>query len=124
MTGKLTVAKVAPRDGRICAHCGATDGLSIQHRANKGMGGSKAREAMANGCILCVMFNVALEQNADDAARARRMGWKISKFDDPEKVPFWHATTQGWRMVFNDGTWRPATRDEVTAHLERVGLAA
>lgn len=121
---KLTVARVAPRDGRACAHCGVTDGLSIQHRANKGMGGSKAREGLANGCILCVMFNVDLEQSAEAAARARRMGWKISKYDDPETVPFWHAPTQGWRMVFNDGTWRPATRDEVTAHLERVALAA
>lgn len=130
MTGKLTVAKVAPRDGRVCAHCGATDGLSVQHRANKGMGGSREAERLSNGIILCATYNALLEQSAAEAERAIRMGWKCSKYGRIEagthtsQVPFWHYPTQGWRLVFDDGTWRPATVDEVKAHLDRVTLAA
>lgn len=119
---KLSVARIAPRDGRVCAHCGTTEALTVQHRAGKGMGGSAAAEALSNGCILCHDFNVLIEQDAAAAERARRMGWKVSRLGrlKPWEVPFWHAPTQGWRMVFNDGTWRPATAFEVREHLAMV----
>ena len=120
----LTVARVAPRDGRACAHCGATEALSIQHRANKGMGGDKGAERWSNGIILCATYNSLLEQDAREAERARRMGWKCSKWDKTAEVPFWHAPTQGWRIILDDGTWRPATREEVVEHLKRFALAS
>lgn len=115
----LTVASIAPRDGRACAHCGATEGLSIQHRANKGMGGSKVLERKSNGIILDAIYNSALEQHADLAEHARRMGWKISRYDNPAEVPYWHHPTQQWWMADDGGTRRPATLAEVEAHVER-----
>ena len=116
---KLTVARVAERDGRMCAATGVTEGLSVQHRISKGMGGSKVLERPSNGLILEVMFNVRLEQNADDAEHAKRMGWKLSKYDDPTEVPYWHAPSQTWWLADDEGNRRPAPREVVVAHLER-----
>lgn len=121
---KLSVAIVAKRDGRACAHCGAEEALSVQHRANKGMGGSKERERRSNGLVLCAVFNSALEQHRSLAERAKRMGWKCSKWDDTTKVPYWHAPSQTWWLADDEGGRRAATQDEVRAHLSRVAEAA
>lgn len=115
----LTVARIAERDGAVCAATGVTEGLSIQHRADKGMGGNPLAERPSNGIILEVLLNVRLEQNADEAEHARRMGWKLSKWDDPTKVPYWHAPSQTWWLADDEGGRSPAPREVVVAHLER-----
>lgn len=116
---KLTVARIAVRDGAVCAATGVTQGLSAQHRYDKGMGGSALAERPSNGIILEVMLNVRLEQDAREAERARRMGWKLSKWDDPTEVPFWHAPSQTWWLADDEGGKTPAPREVVIAHLER-----
>ena len=87
-----------------CLHCGTTVGLSVQHRATKGSGGSRSGERPANGCILCVAFNVALEADAGLAAWAREMGWKISRYDDPAEVPVYDVMDGCWYRLTDDLT--------------------
>ena len=115
----LTVARIAVRDGAACASTGSTEGLSAQHRYNKGMGGSPLGDRPSNGVILDAVLNSTLEQNADEAEHARRMGWKISKWDDPTKVPYWHAPSQTWWLADDEWGRTPAPREVVVAHLER-----
>lgn len=123
---KLTVARIVPRDGAACAATGTTEGLSIQHRISKGMGGSKRLERPSNGVILEVMFNVRLETDAEAAAHATRMGWKVSKWDrrDLTTIPYWHFPTGAWWVADDDGDRREATRLEVTEHLAFVAARA
>jgi hypothetical protein len=123
---KLSVARVAPRDGLACAHCGAEDELSVQHRVNKGMGGSKRLERLSNGLILDVRYNVWIEQDAEEGATATRMGWKVSKWDrrDLTTIPYWHWPTAQWWLADDEGGRRPATRTEVAEHLAFVAARA
>lgn len=99
----LTKAKISRRDGPHCLHCGETDNTTIQHRAVKGNGGRNSAEHPANGILLCWLLNVALEQDADLAAWAEEMGWKISTHADPTTVPVTDATT-GERYLL-DADW-------------------
>lgn len=92
----LTVARLAKRDPRRCIHCGAVDGLTVQHRAAKGMGGSLAAEHPANGVILCWALNVAAEADTGAAELCRAFGWKISRYADPERVPVYDAVDGRW----------------------------
>lgn len=75
------------RDGHKCAMCGRRAEVA-NHRANRGAGGFKAANTMANGCALCHQCNGRIESDADYAAEARRRGVKISKHDDPRTVRY------------------------------------
>lgn len=89
----LTKAKIIRRDGPHCPHCGDTETTTIQHRAVKGSGGRNSAEHPANGILLCWLLNVGIEQDAELAAWAESMGWKISSHADPTEVPVYDATT-------------------------------
>lgn len=104
----LTVDRLAERDGRRCIHCGTTEGLTVQHRANRGHGGSRSAESPANGIILCWQLNVDMERSAAVAKWARGFGWKSSRHVDPATVPVWDGPAGRWWLLEHDGTRTPA----------------
>lgn len=80
-------ATILFRDGYKCAMCGhrATE---ANHRGNRGAGGHRASNTLANGCAICHECNGAIESDALRAAVARERGVKISRYEDPELVPY------------------------------------
>ena len=94
MNGKQ-FAKYVARD-LYCLHCGETEAISPQHRANKGIGGSKKREHPANIIVFCSYMNSAIESDSTAAQVARENGWKLSSWDDPHWVPVFDAITGKW----------------------------
>lgn len=84
--------RIYGRDGH-CLHCGRTTGLSIQHRANRGMGGAKFRDNPANLITLCLLSNILLESDAAAASRGIAHGWKLRQMDDPLATPVLDALT-------------------------------
>ena len=83
---------VFARDGDECVHCGTTEGLTIQHRANRGMGGSKLLDTAPNLVVMCAEANQRLESNAVFADLGRTLGWKIRRSDDPTMIPVRYAS--------------------------------
>lgn len=92
--------KYADRD-QGCVHCGTTEAIVPHHRANRGMGGSKARDVPSNIVAMCSTFNGLMESSAAHAQTAREYGWKLSTHDDPESKPIWYAIHQKWFMLDN-----------------------
>lgn len=85
-----------------CLHCGAVDALSPNHRANRGMGGSKLRDTPSNLVVLCSLFNGLIESDAVAAALAQRFGWKLSSWDNPLEVPVFDSLKGEWRLLDDD----------------------
>ena len=96
---------VLERDGGMCMHCATTEALTIQHRANRGMGGDKAgrRNNLANLITLCHESNVRLEADAMFAARGIRKGWKLRSTDDATSIPVFHAGYGEWWLLNEEG---------------------
>ncbi len=67
--------------------CGAV-AREANHRGNRGAGGSKRANTLANGCAICHECNGRIEADADYAEQARARGVKLSRYDDPTLVPF------------------------------------
>lgn len=88
------------RDGG-CIHCGELEAIAPHHRLGRGMGGSKARDVPSNIIVLCSRLNQQVEDNAEVAAKARKLGWKLQSWQDPLSEPFWHFRL-GWVMI-DDG---------------------
>ena len=87
------------RVGDACLHCGETERLSPQHRANRGAGGSKLLDRPSNIIVLCSTLNSQIESDAEMADYARVNGWKISRQDNPEFMPVWYATEGRWYLL-------------------------
>lgn len=85
-----------------CLHCGERDAVSPQHRANRGMGGSKERDVPSNIIVLCSYMNNAIEANARLQTLARTYGWKLSTWDDPTEVPVYDTQTAKWYLLDNE----------------------
>lgn len=99
---------VFDRDGERCVHCGTTEGLTIQHRANRGMGGSKTLDGPENLIAMCALANFRLEQDSAFADLGRIYGWKIRRSEDPTAIPVlypdgnhYSLTTRGTRIKEN-----------------------
>lgn len=90
--------KLLARDG-YCLHCGATEALSPNHRANRGMGGSKVRDVPSNLVVLCSLFNGFIESNAKAAATAKDFGWKLNTWQNPLEVPVFDTQKREWRLL-------------------------
>jgi hypothetical protein len=90
------------RDGHKCLHCGTTEGLVPQHRRNRGMGGSKARNVPSNIIVLCSGFNGEMESDASKAHLAVAYGWKVAGMDEPLATPVYDVTAQGWFNLYDD----------------------
>lgn len=96
------------RDAGRCYHCGsAGDNLIPQHRAGRGMGGSKTSNNHANIITLCSLANGELEGNADFAQIGRNYGWKLSRYEDPREREVYEAWSGIWWQLNNDGTRQP-----------------
>lgn len=79
-------ARLVDRD-RYCLHCGETEAISPNHRANRGMGGSKLRDRPSNLVVLCSAFNGAIESDKFSRDLAIANGWKLLSWNNPLIVP-------------------------------------
>lgn len=105
---KADLDKLRKRD-LWCWHCGADQDLVPHHRANRGMGSSKALDTLQNVILVCSQYNGLMESDAKVAHEARLLGHKISKFTSPEQSVFdnnlrkWYfLTTDGKKVVVNE----------------------
>ena len=81
-----------------CPHCGTTGPeLVPQHRANRGMGGSKVRDRPSNIIVICSLANGLMESSPGFAARARSKGWKLLYHQDPLETPA--CLWDGWYVL-------------------------
>ena len=95
---------VYQRDEYQCVHCGAMTGLSLQHRAAVGMGGSTTAHTPANLVVMCLAANQRLESDAEFAQEGLDMGWKLKRWQDPEAEPVFYAPSGAFFVLNNRGT--------------------
>jgi hypothetical protein len=94
---KKEFQKYLDRDS-ACPHCGTTGPELIpQHRANRGMGGSKERNRPSNIIVFCSVGNGKLESSPVFAEIGRRYGWKIRPWQDPTKTEVFLG--DGWYLL-------------------------
>ena len=79
--------KIYERDNNMCWHCGDTENLTIHHRINRGMGGSKLLDRPSNLVLMCVIHNGLMESEFMVAREARENGWKVSRHASPLHAP-------------------------------------
>jgi hypothetical protein len=92
---KKTFQKFIDRDG-CCPHCGTDDDTLVpQHRANRGMGGSRSLDRPSNIILLCSEANHRLEVDFKFAQLGRELGWKLTRGQVPEFTP----------VLLYDGYW-------------------
>jgi len=81
-----------------CPCCGTTGPELIpQHRANRGMGGSKERNRPSNIIVFCSYSNGQMESSFGFAALARMRGWKLYSHQDPAETPV--RLWDGWHLL-------------------------
>lgn len=93
--------KLLSRDS-YCLHCGEREAVAPNHRANRGMGGSKERHAPANLMVLCSRFNGEIESNSHAASIAKKYGWKLASWQQPESEPIFDAISGVWYLLDNN----------------------
>ena len=103
MLSKHLRDKVIQRDHSTCWHCGESEAISIQHRQNRGMGGSKTRDRLDNLIVLCSAFNALIESDAMAASFARDNGWKLNSWDDYTTPVFNKNFGKWYQLDLNGG---------------------
>lgn len=73
--------RIIKRDNHQCWHCPEVEAISLQHRRNRQMGGSKMLDRTDNLIVLCSSMNALIESDANAAAEARDFGWKLASWD-------------------------------------------
>ena len=107
---KKTFDKFLQRD-KSCCHCGTTDNTLIpQHRANRGMGGSRSLDRPSNIIVMCSEANGLLESNARFAEIGRELGWKLTRDQVPEFTPVLLA--DGYWLLDNDFNKTPVPENQ------------
>lgn len=92
------------RDGHRCAWTGQdTETLVPHHRVNRGMGGSKQADNIANLVWLDAGLNGLIESDAHHAREALARGIKLRSWQDPTTTPIVHAV-HGVVLLLDDGT--------------------
>ena len=81
---------------------GREDTYVPQHRAKRGMGGSKLLDRPSNVIVMCSGLNILIEQNADLAEQAKGYGWKLERWQVPEEVPIYDRATGEWYLLDNE----------------------
>lgn len=94
-------AAVLMRDGYKCAMCGERARVA-NHRSNRGSGGFKGGNTLANACALCHDCNGLIESDAEFAAEARRRGVKLSRYDDPTVIRYLSPLFGMWVYLHDD----------------------
>lgn len=84
-----------------CGCVGREDTFVPNHRAGRGMGGSKILDRPANVIVMCSAQNSLIESDAQYAEAARAYGWKLSRWEVPEEVPFYDLATGTWNLIDN-----------------------
>ena len=92
------------RDGGCYCGCGYRESLVPNHRANRGMGGSKLLDRPSNVITLCAHMNGLIESDATLAQVARKYGWKLERWQSPEETPVYDRGTGQWFLLANDYT--------------------
>jgi hypothetical protein len=87
-----------------CPHCGDTETLVPNHRANRGAGSPKSLGKPSNVLVLCASMNFLIEADAEAAATAKRYGWKISKYDNALEKPYYDLVAGRWYLLSDDFT--------------------
>lgn len=92
------------RDDARCYHCGTTEGLGLQHRIGRGIGGSKLLNVPSNLLTFCNLTNTAMESDPVLAEHARAMGWKLRRGSEQALVviPAYDSTDQQWFLLDDD----------------------
>lgn len=90
---------VLERDGHRCLTCGTTWDLTINHRINRGMGGSRLLNSPENLTTACATCNSSYENHPE---AARRFGWKALRGSDLTAIPV-RAANLGWYRLDADG---------------------
>lgn len=93
--------KLRERDA-WCWHCGSESDLVPHHRANRGMGSSKALDTLQNIILVCARFNGEMESDAAVANWARDNGMKLSKFMSPSQ-PVFDCWAKKWYYLNEKG---------------------
>lgn len=99
------VKKLYARDQNQCLHCGTTENLTVQHRANRGMGGSKNRDQASNLIVLCWFVNFEMEASSIKAKIAKEYGWKLESWESPAMVEVWSEPLRRWILLNDDWTY-------------------
>lgn len=94
--------QVFERDNWACTACATGEGLTVHHRANRGMGGAKSMDMLSNLLTLCAHHNGLLESDAQFAEIGRHNGWKISKWESPQDRPVLYPDGEMYCLT-NDG---------------------
>lgn len=103
--------KYLDRDGG-CLHCGQTEAVAPNHRANRGMGGSRVRDVPSNIIVLCSWMNGLIESSATHAHHARMAGWKLFSHEEPASTPVWDGLRSEWVLLSDDFSKTPVTGRE------------
>lgn len=102
MLDKKLLAALRERDGDVCAWTGLeTDRLVPHHRANRGAGGFKGADRLSNLILVDSVVNGRFEN--DLQRRAQLLGFKISRYSDPEAISLFHKV-HGWVLLKDDGS--------------------
>jgi hypothetical protein len=92
--------KYLVRDRYRCLHCGLEDSTLIpQHRLNRGMGGSKARDVSSNIIVLCSKFNWLIEADPIWAKLAIERGWKLKSGQVPKETPVYDSFSGSYYLL-------------------------
>lgn len=78
--------RIFKRDHGICWHCGTDENVTIHHRTNRGMGGSKNLDMPSNLVVMCSEFNFLMEADLAAFRLAKKRGWKVSKYQRAAEV--------------------------------------
>lgn len=94
---------VTERDGGQCCACGANYLLEVNHRINRGMGGSprNLKDYLANLILMCSFCNSGLEDKGRPAGI--KYGWKLQSWDDPFRTAAFFPHFGEWRLFDNEG---------------------
>lgn len=93
---RQAVLRLLRERDRHCWHCGQVDDLVPHHRANRQMGGSKARaERLENLLMVCAVYNGLMESDAVVARQARKWGHKLRSWDGFD-VAVWDVWSGLW----------------------------
>ena len=92
--------KYLVRDNYRCLHCGLQGATLIpQHRLNRGMGGSKARDVPSNIIVLCSKMNWLIEADAVWASVALERGWKLKSGQVPKETPVYDSFSGSYFLL-------------------------
>jgi len=92
------------RDFETCPIC-YRKATTVNHRANRGAGGFKGANTLANACAICWTCNGLIESDPDLAELARERGVKLSRYDDPELVPYFHPAYRLPVLLLSSGDY-------------------